>query len=192
MTNYKLKSKKIKIVILALIFVFIPKVYSEPLYYSWGVDTVEAENWKNDVIDGREVIKTDQIEKFAEVRIAVPETGDYQLYIHLYHQWQNHCPYLFFEAVDSYDQNYKSYIFSEHRWYLKPGQGRWEFRTPSATPFWHLNKGELKLKFWLEAKDNCWQQNDVEVESFVAIDKFILIPVNVKENKFSYHPKDLE
>ena len=192
MTNYKLRSKKIKIILIALALFFISKVYAEPVYYSFGVNKVQGEAWEKGIIDTRQVIKSDQIGEAGEVELLVPEDGYYQLYIHLYHEWEKYCPYLFFNAIDSKSHREQGYIYSEYRWYLSPGQGRWEFRAPSAAPLWYFHKGLIQLKFWLESKDTCWNQVDVPAEAFVAIDQFILIPVVGKDKKSSYHPKNVE
>ena len=73
------------------------------------------------------------------------------------------------------------YVFSEQRLYLKPGGGRWEYRSPSASPFWYLHSGRAKVKFWADAKNDCWQGKDVAMEGKIFVEKFVLIPVDMKQ-----------
>ena len=132
-------------------------------------------SWEHEQLDKREVISTDQAKNAATVLIDVPNDGNYQLLVSLYHNWREYCPFLYFKAKDSQGFIFSDYIFSESRFYMPIGKGRWEYRSPSASPYWYLHKGRAKIKFWVESKNDCWEGRDMPMEAKVYIDKFLLI-----------------
>ncbi len=168
---------KIFFLIFICICIFSSVCYTENSYYS--VAAIDAlGGWRKDKIDDKDVILTDKADTKGYIELEVPEDGFYQLYVSLYHSWRKYCPFLYFEVIDSKGKFYSSYIFSEPRWYLERGRGRWEFRSPTACPFLYLAKGKLKIKFWPESKKSCWDQKEAPMEGEVAIDKFVLIRVD--------------
>ena len=135
--------------------------------------------WVHGQLEGRDVISTDEEKNVATVYIDIPQSGHYQFMVSLYHRWVKYCPFLYFKVIDSKGSSFSDYTFSEARFYLNPGQGRWEYRSPSASPFWYLSQGRAKIKFWIEAKNDCWEQKTVSMEENIFIDKFILIEVDM-------------
>ncbi|MFH2136960.1 MAG: hypothetical protein ABII88_00440 [Candidatus Omnitrophota bacterium] len=172
-----MKIFRASIIALFLVLLAVSGTLAEPQSYSFAAIKANGA-WDKAKIDDREAIITDKAKANAYIKIEVPQDGIYQLYIGLYHNWRKFCPYLYVEAVDSNRKKFSGYVYSEPRWYMEKGQGRWEFRSPSATPFWRLTKGEMKIKFWLVAMNSCWEHKEVEVEDLVAVDEFVLIPFN--------------
>ncbi|MBU1044849.1 MAG: hypothetical protein KJ915_10690 [Candidatus Omnitrophica bacterium] len=146
--------------------------------YNFPVENCSG-NWDKQTIEGKKVISTNVSGKIAQIDLIVPEDGYYQLYISLYHCWQEFTPFVFFKAKDIKGKRFEANVFSEPRWYLDPGQGRWEYRCISGNPYWQLSKGILSVKFWIGSRLSCWEDdNQTSVESFIAIDCFILKKIN--------------
>ena len=126
----------------------------------------------------KEVIATDKAEAKQTIEIDIPEDGCYQLYVRLYHEWRECCPFVYIKIVDSKYKSYSNCLFSETRWYMPQDQGRWEYRSPSAEPFWSLHKGRAKISFFVKAVNSCWENKTVSMEGRLFIDEFILVRVD--------------
>ncbi|MCP4649211.1 MAG: hypothetical protein GY853_03900 [PVC group bacterium] len=174
------------IIFLILICVFANIVFADQDYYSFSA--ISAKGWEREVIDSKEVITVDSSLETGYIDLDVPQDGNYQLYISLFHEWREYTPFIYFEVVDCKKKRYSGYLFSEPRWYFLPGEGRWEIRASSADPFWFLHKGKLKVKFWVGARNSCWDNKETGIEGKVAIDRFMLIPVNM-HNKEQLSPE---
>lgn len=174
--------KSILIIICIISVSFDAKAQEMP--YSFDLKDAQG-GWTHAQIEGRDVILTDKAQNIATVYIDIPRSGYYQFMVSLYHRWRKYCPFLYFKIIDSRGSSFLDYTFSETRLYLKPGQGRWEYRSPSASPFWYLHKGRAKIKFWAEAKNDCWEGKDTFMEAALFIEKIVLLPVNKKLMKQS-------
>ncbi len=148
--------------------------------YSFDMKDVQG-SWMHAQLEGRNVISTDKEKNIATVYINIPKSGYYQFMVSLYHRWRKYRPFLYFKVIDSKGCIFSDYVFSEQRLYLKPGGGRWEYRSPSASPFWYLHAGRAKVKFWADAKNDCWEGKDVAMEGKIFVEKFVLIPVDMKQ-----------
>jgi len=153
---------------------------AEENIYSFDLEDTQG-SWIRSQLDTRDVISTDKAENIATVYINVPQNGYYQFMVSLYHRWRESCPFLYFKIIDSKGTRFSDYTFSENRLYLKPGIGRWEYRCPSASPFWYLHAGEAKVKFWADAKNNCWEGRTVPMEGEIFVEKFVLITVDMEK-----------
>ncbi|MBU4478025.1 MAG: hypothetical protein KKH34_02910 [Candidatus Omnitrophica bacterium] len=155
-------------------------VFAGQSYYVYSAqDTCGA--WQKGKIGEKETIFTDRADVYEYMELEVPESGYYQVYLSLYHNWRKCCPFLYCKLIDSKGKSYLNYVFSEPRWYLEEGQGRWEYRCLSAEPYWYLHKGNVKIKFWVQAKKSCWEREDVLMPSSLAVGEFVLIPVDTEE-----------
>ena len=178
--------KKILVLIITIINItYAYLLYAEKLTYEFSTAQAKGD-WESVVIDSKQAIMTDQADSVAKIEINIPEEGLYQLCVSLYHQWQKDCPFIYFQVVDARGKRYSGYIFSERRWYLVPGQGRWEERCLSQNSFWKLSKGTAKIKFWPKANNSCWEQKEIEMNRYIYIDKFILYKVD-KEKMIQMH-----
>ncbi|MBI4846214.1 MAG: hypothetical protein HY810_07065 [Candidatus Omnitrophica bacterium] len=157
-------------------------VYAQETNFRFPAN-VATGSWQVSEIEGKEVITTAESDAFEQINIMVPKEGNYQLYVSLYHRWIEFAPFLYARIVDSKGKVHHSYVFSEPRWYLEKGQGRWEYRCFSAEPYWHLPKGRLKIKFWVKAKRSSWKQDDVPMPADISIGDFVLVPVNEQTNE---------
>lgn len=176
--NYQIIFKRIILVIvLAACLGFDAR--AQEMLYSFDMKSAQG-RWVHAQLDGRDVISTDKEKNKSTVYINIPQSGYYQFMVSIYHRWREFCPFLYFKIIDSKGNSFSDYTFSEARFYLKPGEGRWEYRSPSASPFWHLNEGRAKIKFWVDAKNDCWEGKDVPMEGEIFIEKFVLIPVDMK------------
>jgi len=170
-----------KLIILSILLVLCSSLNIEAQNATYHFDLNGAQGqWEHVQLDGRDVICTDTKNKTASLNIDIPEAGCYQLMVSLYHEWRKYCPFLYFKVTDSKGSSFSDYTFSEQRFYLEPGKGRWEYRCPSASPFWYLAKGEAKVKFWVEAKNDCWEGKDVPMEGKIFVEKLVLILVDIK------------
>ena len=170
--------KKLVLIVICIISVSFA-VQAQEMIYSFDMGDAQG-RWMHTQLEGRDVISTDKQDNIATVFIDVPEAGHYQLMVSLYHRWRKYCPFLYFEITDSKGRRFSDYTFSESRGYLKPGVGRWEYRSPSASPFWYLALGKAKVKFWVEAKNDCWKGEDVPMEGKIFIEKLVLIPIDLE------------
>jgi len=176
--NYQIIFKNIVLIIIVA-SCFSADVKAQEMMYSFDIKDAQG-SWEHAKLDARDVISTIKAKNIATVYIYVPKSGNYQLMVSLYHRWRKYCPFLYFKVKDSRGRFFSDYIFSENRFYMPAGKGRWEYRSPSASPYWYLNEGLAKVKFWVEAKNNCWEGKDVPMEGKIFIDKFVLISVDMK------------
>ncbi|MFH2145770.1 MAG: hypothetical protein ABII75_07065 [Candidatus Omnitrophota bacterium] len=173
--------KKLKIIFTGIIFIYLfPFLcYAEQEYYSFPAASAQGE-WQISEVEDTKVLLTNKADVKGYLDMEVPREGCYQLYVNLYHEWKKSCPFLYIEALDSKGKYHSGYLFSEPRWYLKEDGGRWEMRSPSAIPYWRLPRGQLKIKFWIEAKSSCWEQKKTDMEEEVILKNFIIIPIDEK------------
>jgi len=137
--------------------------------------------WQKGIVLDRKVIFTNKNRAASKIMFEVPQEGDYQLYVYVYHNWRKYSPFIFFEAKDAKGAVHKGYMFLEHCWYLgSEDKGRWLIHSPSAEPFWHLSRGRLFLRFWVQGMSSMWSDREVEMEDIVAIENFFLAPVITK------------
>ena len=114
------------------------------------------------------------------LNLDIPWEGNYQLYINIYNDWKKYTPHLAIDLSDSKENRYTTEIIPERIWYhLGRGQeGRWMIYSPSAVPFWHLDKGPCKLKLTLSAIKSCWKKKKVlHKKDNIYISEILFVPV---------------
>ncbi len=135
------------------------------------------QGWEHSFINGTAVAMGDSASEVGKVSLEVPADGAYQLFVRLYHDWRNNIPFVYFIGKSSMTGRiYGGSFFSETRWYLPPGIGRWEYRS-FGPEFWDLKKGPLEIEFWLESVTDCWTQKTGQIEGKLALAEFRLVPV---------------
>ena len=139
--------KKTFFILFIIYFLCLSSGFCEDGQFSVFPANDSAGKWEKVMFGEKEVIATDKAEAKQTIEIDIPEDGCYQLYVRLYHEWRECCPFVYIKIVDSKYKSYSNCLFSETRWYMPQDQGRWEYRSPSAEPFWSLHKGRAKISF---------------------------------------------
>ncbi len=176
----KCKNPFLRAWIIGFFFLAAAAVFAGQPYYDYSVNKAWGE-WQKGRAGEKETIFTDKADVYEYMELEVPHSGYYQVYLSLYHNWREYCPFLYCKLIDCKGKTYLNYVFSEPRWYLPAGQGRWEYRCLNAEPYWYLHKGKLKISLWAQAKKSCWEVEDVSMPSSLAIGGFVLIPVDTKK-----------
>jgi hypothetical protein len=173
---------KNKIILLSFLFIFLFILMSFGLIAAQAGEQVfsvedSVGKWEKVDIDGQPAIAADEKHIEQHISIDIPENGDYKIYLNIFHSWQKYCPFIYFEVVDSKGKKFDGHVFSEHRWYLEKGRGRWEYRSLSPKPFLSLHKGKAKITVWLDARQECWVKKPVPIQGKLYIKELILLEV---------------
>ncbi len=142
--------------------------------------------WKKEVIAHRNVALTREKMNSAEITIDVPREGKYQLCAYVYHDLFRYYSSFNVEVIDSQGVRYGGEHRIEHLWYLeKRKTGRWFFVSFTNDAYWHMPKGEARLRFWVDCYPSVWEEKKEAVEGNCAIESFFLLPVHESKGALS-------
>lgn len=126
----------------------------------------------------RPSLLSDRINAIDVLKISVPKNGRYCIYTYVYNNETKSWPVISVKGVNGKNK-YSDYIFFEPIWYLGKAstRGRWIFHAIGGSKPWYLEKGDLTLFLKLNSKISSWKNEDADLKNMVAINSFILVPV---------------
>ncbi|MFH1397312.1 MAG: hypothetical protein ABIH27_02005 [Candidatus Omnitrophota bacterium] len=174
-----MNKKIIKKVICLIVFLFnllINSAYSNPAYIINASDSIGE--WSKGITTGREVVFTNESLIKSEVQVYIENPGKYQLFSYIHHNYRESVPCIYAEISNDKGILYNGSHRIENIWYLdKINPGRWFMVSLTQDPYWELPKGNLTIRFWVDALGGVWNNYKTAMEGSVSIDKFLFIPI---------------
>ncbi|MBU0503695.1 MAG: hypothetical protein ABH882_06530 [Candidatus Omnitrophota bacterium] len=169
-------AKKVLCSILLLLNLLINPAHSQSALVINASDSTGE--WNKGVVTGREVVHTSESLIRSEVQAYIENPGKYQLFSYIHHNYREAIPCIYAEVSNDKGILYSGSHRIENIWYLdKDYPGRWFMVSLTQDPYWELPRGNLTIRFWVDALKAVWNNDKTAMEGDISIDKFLFIPV---------------